>query len=389
LNDHSSANDFANYLISTEERTVKSKALRVASLLVTILVLASVLAACGPSAQPAAGKRQVTNLDGTTIMVPAEVARVACLLGPAYEKVVMLGCEDKIVVTAKGYEDGSVWPWSNVIYKRLDKVQTIQNQSNPNIETLMDMKIQLVFFFGNKPVIDKMAEVGIPSVYPPPEATSGLATFDQIKDFLKVYGQALGKDAEKRADEYARYFDQKKQLVTSRTKNIPESQRPTVYYAVRKALQTSGKDSNIPELVSLAGGSCVTKDMVGGLGKDINVEQFMTWNPEYVVIDHCGSVSLGSAPASQILADIAKDPRFNNITAVKNNRVYMSPTGVFFWDSGCQGILQLMWLAKILHPDMFKDINMVTELKEYYTKFFNYNLTDDQANKILLHLPPA
>jgi iron complex transport system substrate-binding protein len=341
-----------------------------------------------PQTTSVSGKRQVKNLDGTIIEVPSEVTRVACLLGPSYEKVVMLGAEDKIVLTSTGYINGSVWPWSNLIYKRTSQVQGIDNANNPNMETLMQIKPDVVFFWGNKAVTDKMLEIGIPSVYPPPEANSGVTTFDQTKDFLMVYAQALGGNAVSKAEEYAKYFDQKKAMVVSRTKDIPDSERPTVYYAVRVALATSGKDCSSSELVSLAGGTSVTKDLPGGLGTNINVEQLMTWNPQYIVIDHCGSKALGSAPADQILTDIAKDPRFSTIAAVKNNNVYMSPTGVFFWDSGCQMILQLVWLAKMLHPDKFQDINMVTELKEYYTKFLNYNLTDEQANKILLHLPP-
>jgi iron complex transport system substrate-binding protein len=66
----------------------------------------------------------------------------------------------------------------------------------------------------------------------------------------------------------------------------------------------------------------------------------------------------------------------------------MSPTGVFFWDSGQQMILQVMWLAKLLHPDKFQDIDMAKEVKEFYSTFFQYELTDDQVKKILLHEPP-
>ena len=47
------------------------------------------------------------------------------------------------------------------------------------------------------------------------------------------------------------------------------------------------------------------------------------------------------------------------------------------------------FIAKTLHPDLFKDLNMIKEIKNYYSEFYNYNLTDDQANRILNHMPPA
>ena len=84
------------------------------------------------------------------------------------------------------------------------------------------------------------------------------------------------------------------------------------------------------------------------------------------------------------------DPQMQSINAVKNHQVYISPQGAFFWDAGEQGILQLQWMAQIFHPDQFKTLDMKNELKSFYTEFFDYNLTDDQANLILEHkLPPG
>jgi iron complex transport system substrate-binding protein len=67
----------------------------------------------------------------------------------------------------------------------------------------------------------------------------------------------------------------------------------------------------------------------------------------------------------------------------------LSPTGAFFWDAGQQGILQLQWMAKIFHPDLFTDLDMQTMLKDFYHRFYAYDLTDEQATMILDHdLPP-
>jgi iron complex transport system substrate-binding protein len=363
---------------------MKGNRLKLVSAVLVVVVLAGFLAGCGKNPET----RKIANLDGTAIEVPYDVERVACLYGPSYEKVVILGAEDRIVMAM---DQTGVWPWTKVIYKRVSDVAMLKTSSAsaPNIEQLLSDNIQLVFFWqAYTDEIQKMSDVGIPCIVPN-ESGSAVLRFDDTKELLKVYAEALGKNAEKRAEAYCKYFDEKKELVTSRTESIPESDRPTVYYAVRKPLQTAGKNTNIPELVSLAGGTCVTKDLDAPFGTDINIEQFMTWNPEYIVIDHCGATSLGSAPADQILAQVAQDSRFQSINAVKNNHVYMSPTGVFFWDTGQQMILQLMWLAKLLHPDKFEDIDMAAEVKEFYSKFFDYDLSDDQVNRILLHLPPA
>lgn len=62
--------------------------------------------------------------------------------------------------------------------------------------------------------------------------------------------------------------------------------------------------------------------------------------------------------------------------------------GAFFWDAGQHGILQLEWMAQIFHPDLFKDVDMSKEVKDFCSKFFNYDLTDDQLSKIMNHELP-
>ena len=76
------------------------------------------------------------------------------------------------------------------------------------------------------------------------------------------------------------------------------------------------------------------------------------------------------------------------MTAVKNDQVHATPTGVFFWDAGIQKILYLVYLAKNLHPDLFEDIDMKKTLIDFYEKFYDYKLSDDQATRILNHQDP-
>jgi iron complex transport system substrate-binding protein len=212
--------------------------------------------------------------------------------------------------------------------------------------------------------------------------------FEDRKALLKLYAQALGPEEEKVAQDYCAYFDAKLQTITSITSRIPISEKPTVYFAIRKPLMTGGKTSILPRIVDAAGGECVTKDLNMNFGQVVSMEQLLAWNPDVIVMDHCSISSLSSGPAEENIAAMLEDERFSHIEAVKQQRMYISPTGVFFWDSGQQVILQVMWLAKILHPERFRHINMVKELKYFYTTFFRYDLTDEEATQILQHLPP-
>ncbi|MGI5939285.1 MAG: ABC transporter substrate-binding protein [Thermoleophilia bacterium] len=341
----------------------------------------------GDTAGATSEMRTITNLDGSTIKVPVEARKVACLFGPSYEKVVLLGCEDKIIANGDFHIDG--WPWSNVIYKRLNEVPGVPNaHADLNLEELVKMGPDLVFYFNRPEMVAQMEKLGlavVPAVPSRPSESSLMV--EDTKKMLMVYAEALGDErALKRAADYAQYFDEKLAMVTAITKGIPESERPSVYFANQDLLNASAKGSGMPEVVGLAGGAAVTKDLDAAYTTEITMEQLLQWDPQYIFIDHAGSS--GNATAEEVIGSLSTDARFKDVTAVKNNQVKISPTGVFFWDAGVQKILQIMWMAQILHPDKFQDLDMKAELKDFYQRFFDYQLTDEQAEKILLHENP-
>lgn len=361
-----------------------------AAFFMTLLLIMS-LAGCGgqkttssaasTSAAPNTNApRTVSNLDGSVVTVPAEVNRVAAIFGPAYEKLVVLGAEDKIVADGDFHISG--WPWSNVIYKRLNTVLGIPNaHTNLNVEDLLKYKPQVVFDFPNAAQAQKMKDVGIVDI---PTVMTG--KMDDTKNSLMVYAQVLGPKEEQKAQDFAKYYDEKVKMVTDITSKIPDNERPTVYFANQKILWTHGKSSDIPEVIRLAGGNCVSQDIQGGSNAQINVEQLLKWNPQYIFIDHAGSS--GNEPAESVIKKTLDNPDYQRIAAVENQKVFICPTGVFFWDSGVQKVLLLEWMAQKLHKAEFAKLEMEQELKTFYTKFFNYNLSDDQAKEILAHLNP-
>jgi len=246
---------------------------------------------------------------------------------------------------------------------------------------LLKYKLQVVFDFPNAKQVQKMKDVGIVDI---PSASTG--RFEDTKNMLAVFGKVLGKKEEQAAQDYTKYFDEKVKMVTDITSKIPESKKPSVYFANQKILLTHGISSDIPEVIKLAGGRCVSQELKGSSSTQVSVEQLLEWNPEYIFVDHAGSS--GNEPAESVIKKTLDDTRYQKITAVENQKVFICPTGVFFWDSGVQKVLLLMWMAQKLHPKEFADLDMAKELKTFYTKFFNYNLSDDQAKKILAHLNP-
>lgn len=40
-------------------------------------------------------------------------------------------------------------------------------------------------------------------------------------------------------------------------------------------------------------------------------------------------------------------------------------------------------MAKTMHPDLFEDIDMEEEIRNYYRNLFHYELTDEDIHEIL------
>ena len=124
----------------------------------------------------------------------------------------------------------------------------------------------------------------------------------------------------------------------------------------------------------MAGGKLVSQNISQQV-PDVTMEQVISWNPDIIIMGRMNNTQL-----------VMNDPKWKDINAVKNGKVYVNPNGVMYWDYSSEGILLLEYLAKTFYPDKFADLDMKTEVKEYYTKFYHYNLTDDEVNRILNYL---
>jgi iron complex transport system substrate-binding protein len=328
---------------------------------------------------PSATTRTVTDVTGRVVTLPAKVDRIAPLIGPSYDTVFMLGAADKVAMLGIAQTK-----WAYILYPALANVPTIKNPSAPNLEDLMSKNIQLVLFWDTPDQIKKLTDSGI-SVFCTLASQSNPETREEwissAQNAIKVLASALGDNAPANADAYCKYFDDTVKRITSVTSKIPEDKRPTVYYIrgtnASSLLTTHGKYTSTRWWMEMAGANFVTKGVESNTNATVTMEQVISWNPEVIFMGRVNNT-----------AAVLDDPKWSGIKAVKDGRVYLSPNGEYWWESGVEGPLMLMYVAKTLYPDKFTDIDMTKEIKSFYSKFFNYPLTDDQAKRILSFQDP-
>jgi iron complex transport system substrate-binding protein len=318
---------------------------------------------------------QQTETVEDAVEYPENPQRLAAIYGPSYELLTMLGAEDRIVVRAD--VQTADFPWAEKVFSRITEVPMLKNvHTAVNFEELMNYEPDMVYTFPRQSELNQLAKAGVAAL-----AGETGETLDDVKEQVRNYASTLGGDAEERAEEYCQYFDEKLEWVKERTADIPEEEWPKVYYAGVDVLTTYGKYSDIIEVIEAAGGIAVSADLEAGNRTQIDYEQLMDWNPDVIFIDH-GGMNDGKT-VEEIREEILGDSVYQSLTAVKNSEIYMSPSGVFYWDMGLQKILLVMNMAKILHPDEFADLDMEAEVMNFYQEFYGYQLSREEATRIL------
>jgi ABC-type Fe3+-hydroxamate transport system substrate-binding protein len=126
--------------------------------------------------------------------------------------------------------------------------------------------------------------------------------------------------------------------------------------------------------IEVAGGANAA-DVVG-LGRPVTMEQVAAWNPDVIIV--------GSAPNGRNRQAILDDPRWRDIKAVEDGKVFVNPSGAYLWDRhSAEAALQVLWAAKTLHPDRFADLDIEKETKAFYAKYFHHALTDSEFRSII------
>lgn len=314
--------------------------------------------------------KTITDSAGKQVEIPAKIDNIAELWGAHLEVLQTLGVGNKIVTTTFTPQSR---PWLFKVIPTLDKA-VYSVITNLNIEELVSKKPDIVFIPTADKNVDKLSKMGLPVVQ------LSFTDFESMKKCFTLTGEILGGDAVQKAKDYNTYLDSKLNMIKNITSKIPEDQKPKVLHLSNaEPFAADGNSTIINDWINVAGGINVAKDVKGNR-QTVSAEQILQWNPDIIIV----SENIKS------IDKITQDPKLKDVSAVKNGKVFLNPDGAFLWNRyGTEEALQVQWAAKTIQPDKFKNLDMVSETKNFYKKFLNYNLTDDDTQRILKAMPPS
>ena len=104
------------------------------------------------------------------------------------------------------------------------------------------------------------------------------------------------------------------------------------------------------------------------------MEQLLLYDPEVILVKE-----------PTFFATIFTDPRWTNLRAVRDKRVYLIPCEPFNWFDRPPSFMRLLgikWLLSLLHPDLYR-VDMVAETHDFYKLFLGVDLSEIQTREVL------
>ena len=335
------------------------------------------------SAAPVQGAtRVIKDQMGNEIVIPERVERVViasvwplasvyCLYMGSTEKLV--GLDPAIISAARNSALIKVFPDIVNIPSGFAK------NGNINAEELMKLKPDVVLYSsGAAEDYDVCTQAGIPAIGFSLSIKQYNA-IDTINSWIELLGEIMQRDFD--TTEFMKYSKELEARVAERLKDVPEQKKPRAMvlhlYDESRVGVPSGQNSWANYWITAGGGANVAANAGTGTAS-ISMEQVYEWNPERIFI-----TNFNPGQPDDLYGNKVGNYDWSNVDAVKNKQVFKFPLGMYRWYvCNADSPLTLLWMAKQNHPDLFADIDMDKEMKSYYKRFYNLDLTDEDVSQI-------
>ena len=176
-------------------------------------------------------------------------------------------------------------------------------------------------------------------------------------------------------------------MVAEKLASLSDEEKPQalILSNYNESAITAGGISFANYWIASAGGNNLGYD-IGAFVGQVNMEQVYEWNPEVLFLN-----SFSAYTPEDLYENTAVDGHdWSGIKAVQNKRVYKIPLGMYYWfPPSSDSPLMLQWMAKQMYPELFEDLDIEQEIKDYYSGFYGLELTDDQVDLILNPTPES
>ncbi len=343
-------------------------------LLLAAVIALSVSAGCVAAPDDDDNKTiTVTDVAGREVVIPADPQRIAVSGSGSTRLVAYLGALDRVVAVdsqdGKTTQTSDLRPYglANPGLWKLPTLGTAKGQIDPErlLAVSPDLILKSVSGTDLAGEADELtAKTGIPVVlysqYDPGTKP------DEFAANLRLLGKVLGK--EERAEEILKYFDAIREDLASRTKDIPDEGKPTLYVGGVAYSGSHGFFSTQPNYLPFrylgARNAAAGADTGTGTTENAKIakEQILAWNPDILFVDLATLTAAGGGS----IVELSTDPSYNAMTAVHTGEVYAVLPHTSMGANYETILADAYYIGKVLYPEQFADIDPAAKADEIY-----------------------
>ena len=324
--------------------------------------------------------RTVVDTEGREVVFYKPVERIITREPDTCRIVIALGDGDKVVAseqavksclcptTFETFEEGCLECYTSILGGNLADLPETSTRYDIYYELMASLNPDVIITSSATNVPDFESKIGCPVVVAGGDGWI-YSRDDGLYGMIEVIGDVLERGDE--AEELIGLVESEIEMIRSVTDGIAEEERPKVYFAPRGAKlgfydPKEGRDFTRTfteyDPLEIAGGRNVAE---GAEGYEINVavEQIISWNPDYIF------VACSTPEDSEVIDWIMESPDLQSIAAVQTGNVY----NCFY--PHCRGrppdrsLLNMIYMAKVLHPELFGDLDLEAEGNEIFEAF--------------------
>ena len=339
---------------------------KIFAFLMVIVMCVGMLAGC--VSKPAETKSTRTIIDSMNrkVEIPDKVNSVVCVGVGALRYSCYMGAAD-LVVGVEDYETkaGMTRLYNYVNFDKFKDLPVIGTNGQPYTEEIIKLMPDVIVMSKSASVEadDLQAKTGTPVVVVPGSDT----TLDNdCYETIRILGELYGMQT--RATQLTDYLKGIQKDLDDRTKDIPESQKPSVYVggvSFKGHHGFEGTEAGYGPFALIHANNLA--DTTGQTGAfNIDLEQVLSWDPDIIFVDFNG--------LNLINEDYAENAAFYNaLTAVQEGKVYSQ---ISFRSSASNletALADAYYAACVIYPEQFQDVDPVAKAQEIFEMLLGAN----------------
>ena len=334
--------------------------------ILSVILCSGVFVGCGKTQNNGVATRTIMDGANREVVIPEKVESIVCVGVGALRYTCYVGAAD-LVVGVEDYETkaGMDRLYNYVNFEKFKDLPVIGTNGQPYAEEIIKVAPDIIVMsaYASVEADDLQAKTGIPVVVVPGSDTT---LDDAAYETIRIMGQLYHKQT--RATELTDYLKGIQKDLDDRTKNIPDSEKPSVYVGGVSFKGVHGFEGTEAfygpfELIH-ANNLANTTGQVGAF--NIDLEQVLQWDPTIIFVDFNG--------LDLIRQDYGKNPEYyQSLSAVQDGWVYSQISFRSYASNLETALADAYYAACVIYPEQFIDVDHLQKTEEIFTMLLGSN----------------